>query len=260
MSDDLDCMVLAAGHMPSALAARTGLQARGLVPVGGRPIIDRVLDAVDGAETVRDVAVVCGTGSPLLDHVGSRAVSSAGEGIVDSIRAGFAALGGPARALVVTGDLPLLTAQSVDHFCREALQSGASIVYSIINKADCERVFPGGRRTFVRLSDCVFTGGNVAVLSRQFVETQAERLTAAFAGRKNPLRLCSLLGWGFVVRLLLGKLALVDIAQRGGALLGADVHIVRSPYVEVGFDVDKPSDLDTVDEWLRSGPGGPSGS
>lgn len=250
MPETLPAAILAAGRISAPLQRATGATAKALMPAGGRPIIDKLLDAVLASSLVGEVKVVCAAGSPLLEHVGQQAVATAGPGFLDSIRTGLEALGKPEKLLLITGDLPLLTPEALDHFCREALQSGSSIVYPIVSKDDCERVFPGGRRTFVRLSDGAYTGGNVGVVSRAFVETQGERLARAFAGRKNPLRLCAMFGWGFVLRLMFGRLTVSDLVARGEEMLGANIHVVRSPYPEIGFDVDKPSNLASVEAWL----------
>lgn len=256
MTERLGAAVLAAGRMPPDLARETGAEARGLIRVGGRPIIDRLLEALDAAQLVGDVRVVCSEGSPLLEHVGPVGVASRGPAFLDSIRTGLEALGGPDRLLLVTGDLPFLTPAALDRFCQEALQSGACIVYPIVRKEDCERAFPDGRRLYVRLRDGSYTGGNVALVSRVFIEEQGERLAHAFAGRKNPLRLAAMLGWRIVCRLAFGRLSLGDVVARGEQLLATKLHVVHSPHPELAFDVDKPSNLAAAEAWFaRAGRG-----
>lgn len=250
MSERMPVTVLAAGKMPASLEKATGAAAKGMIQVDGVPIIDRVLAAVDASELAGEVKVVCAAGSPLLAHVGSRAVVGTGRSIVDSLRTGLDALGRPERMLVVTGDLPLLSAESVDHFIGQVLHSSASIVYSVVAQRDCERVLPGGRRTYFRLLDGVFTGGNIAVMRREFLLEQGQQLERAFSMRKNPLALSALLGWGFVWKFITGQLSLAQILERGGAILRTDVDAVISPYPEVGFDVDKPGHVATVEAVL----------
>lgn len=249
MTERLCAAVLAAGRISPDLARETGAQAKALIHVAGRPIIDCVLEALEGAVLVGDVRVVSAEGSPVLEHVGPRSVASRGPAFLDSVRTGLEALGSPDRLLLVTGDLPFLTAEALDHFCREALQSDACIVYSIVQREDCERAFPGGRRLYVRLREGAFTGGNVALVSRAFIEEQGDRLAQAFAARKNPLRLGAMLGWRVVLRLALGRLSLGDVVARGEQLLGTKLHVVRSPHAELGFDVDKPSNLAAAEAW-----------
>lgn len=252
MSGRIPVVVPAAGKISEELRLQTGAGCRGLVPIAGRPMIDRVLDSVGQATSTGDVCVVCEPGSDLLDHLGPVAVAGEGGGFVSTLRTGLAALGGPEYILLVTGDLPLLTPQALDHFCIQALHSGASIVYSIIRKDVCERVFPGGKRLYVRLRDGAYTGGNVSVFSRRFIEAEGERLEQAFSGRKSPLRLCRMLGWGFVLRLAAGMLSVEDIVRRAEQVMAAPVHVVESPYAEIGFDVDKPADVAEMERWLAA--------
>ena len=249
MTERLRAVVLAAGRIAPDLARETGAEAKALIPVGGRPIIDRVLEALDAAQLVGDVRVVAARDSPLLEHLGPLGVTTAGPAFLDSVRTGLEALGSPDRLLLVTGDLPFITAEALDHFSREALQSGACIVYSIVRKEDCERAFPGGRRLYVRLRDAAYTGGNVGLVSRAFIEEQGDCLARAFAARKNPLRLGAMLGWRVVVRLALGRLSLGDVIARGEQLLGAKLHVAQSPHPEVAFDVDKPANLAAAEAW-----------
>ena len=41
-----------------------------------------------------------------------------------------------------------------------------------------------------------------------------------------------------------------EMRARVERLLGADVHVVESPYAEIGFDVDKPENVTAVEEAL----------
>jgi molybdopterin-guanine dinucleotide biosynthesis protein A len=254
VSEKLGAAVLAAGRIDPELAAATGVTAKALVPVGGQPMIDLVLAALDATEAVGETRVVVGAASELLGHLGARAVVAEGPELMDTVTTGLHALGSPERILVVTGDLPLITAEALDHFCSQALQSNASIVYPVISQEHCERAFPGATRTYVRLKDGRFTGGNVAVLSRGFLTEQSDRLTEAFAARKRPLRLCAMLGWGFLARLLTGSLTLAQIIDRAEKLLGVSVCVVDTPYPEIGFDVDKLTHLRSVEQWLAAHP------
>lgn len=255
MSESLPVVVLSAGRMPAGLAEATGVSATGLAPIAGKPLIDYVLAAIDATDRLGPVAVVCAEGSGLAEHVGERAVKARGPSIVDSLLTGFEALGNPDRALIVTGDLPMLTPESLDHLCSQVLPHDAGIVYSIVARDDCERMFPHGRRTYFRLREGVFTGGNISLMTRDFVQNHGQQLQAAYALRKNPLKLCTLLGWVFVFRFVLGCVSLPEILDRGGRVLGAPVAAVVSPYPQIGFDVDKPEQLVIVEKMLAQDAG-----
>jgi hypothetical protein len=56
----------------------------------------------------------------------------------------------------------------------------------------------------------------------------------------------------FLLRLLVGRLSVADAAARGGAILGCRVAVYASPHPEIGFDVDKPSDLELAERLLSA--------
>jgi hypothetical protein len=157
----------------------------------------------------------------------------------------------PERALVTTCDVPLITAEAVDHFIEESLHSGADIAYPIVTKEVCEARFPMGKRTYAKLVDGTFTGGNMVVLSRHFLENSMGLTQAAFAGRKSPLKLARLFGVGFILKFLLHRLSTADAVARASHVLQCRAAAIVSPYAEMAFDVDKVSDLEEVERRLK---------
>jgi hypothetical protein len=89
----------------------------------------------------------------------------------------------------------------------------------------------------------VFTGGNGVVLARDFVSPRRELIAHLFAARKSPLKLASMFGLGFIFGLLTGRLSISQLEARAGELIHGRVSAIISPYPELGFDVDKLSDL-----------------
>lgn len=115
-----------------------------------------------------------------------------------------------------------------------------------------ESCYPDIERTYVRLREGVFTGGNVglaqpAALARCL--KQAEKLVAY---RKNPLRLAWLLGPGLLLRFLAGKLSLAEAERKASELLEVRGKAVIAEIPEIGVDVDKPSDLALVRRLMES--------
>lgn len=241
----VDAVVLAGGVERGPLAAQTGVLHRALLEVGGEPIVRRLAAALRGSVEVDRVALVAPP--PVQAEVGDEAVDfrvPAGDSFVENIVNGVSASDpGNESVLVVTGDLPFLTPEAVNDFVRQSLASGAEVTYAIIPRESCERRFPGGHRTYVRLREGTFTGGNAVMLSRGFVARQRELLGRLYASRKNPLRLAGLLGVPFIVGLLTHRLRLPQLEARAAALVGARVAAIITAFADIGFDVDKPEDL-----------------
>jgi hypothetical protein len=173
----------------------------------------------------------------------------AGDSFLDNLLHGLAAMtcehshATPDHVLVITGDLPLITAGAIEDFVTRALAADADVAYPIIPKVCCERKFPEGRRTYVRLREGVFTGGNAVVMTRGFAEQSRELIGRLYAYRKNPLKLATLFGPRFILGLLSGRLTILNLERRASAIVGARVRAVVSEHAELGFDVDKLEDL-----------------
>ena len=246
-------IVLAAGTKSEPVSQASGLAHKAMLEVGGQAVVNRVVEALQAAQLVGEVVVVTAPGSPVQDVLaeGTAWVESAGGSFVDTIMAGLQYHRDWEQALLVTGDLPLLTAEAVDHFVAEALDSGAELCYSMVSAKRADSLYGTSSHSRVRLRDGDFTGGNLALVSRQFVERQQQQLKRAFASRKNPIGLLRLLGGRFVFRYLLGHLTVADIVQRARQILGCEVMVVNSPYPEISFDVDKPDHVAIARQHLQ---------
>ncbi len=241
----LDAVTLAGGVERGDILAETGIAYRPLLEVGGRPIVQRILAALRGASSVARVALVAP--DPVQAAAGDEAVDlrvPAGDSFIENIRHGVQAVSpGTDRVLILTGDLPLITPAAINDFVEQSLAARADVTYPIIPKESCEREFPGAPRTYVKLKDGTFTGGNAVVLTRHFVESRWHLIDRLYSARKNPIRLAALFGLGFLLGLVTGRLSLAGLEARGGRIVGGRVSAIISAYPELGFDVDKLDDL-----------------
>jgi GTP:adenosylcobinamide-phosphate guanylyltransferase len=241
----VEAVVLAGGVDRGEIAQETGVAHRPLLEVGGRPMVQRVLAALRGAASVGRVVLVAP--EPVQAVVGEEALDArvgAGDSFVDNIVHGVeATTPNVDSVLIITGDLPLLTPAAVNDLVQQSSKSRADMAYPIIPKESCERAFPGGRRTYAKLREGVFTGGNGVVAARDFFELRRELMDRLFVSRKSPLKLASMFGFGFVLGLLMGRLSLPQLEARAGEIIRGRVAAIVSTYPELGFDVDKLDDL-----------------
>jgi GTP:adenosylcobinamide-phosphate guanylyltransferase len=250
----IDAVVLAGGAEAHPWwAAEPGVTHRPLLEVGGKAMVGRVLAALRGAGEVGAIALVAPP--EVQAAVGEEALDfrvEPGSDLLENIERGLAALPAGDSGLLVSADLPLLTSQAVDDFVRAARASGAEFAYPILPREASERSFPGGRRTYVRLREGQFTGGNLILVSRPFLVRHRDLISRLYRWRKRPLRLASLLGFGFVLRLKLGRVALAQAEARASSVLRGRVAAVVSSHPGIGFDVDKPEDLELARALVRA--------
>jgi len=241
----IDAVVLAGGEDKGDIAAQTGEVHRALLEVGGQPIVRRIAAALRGASEIGKVALVAP--SPVQAAVSDDAVDlrvEAADSFAENVARGVEATApGSDQVLVLTGDLPLVTPAAINDFVRQSVASRADVTYSIIPRESCERRFPEGRRTYARLREGTFTGGNAVVLTREFVRLRQELIARLYAARKNPLQLAALPGIQFLIGLLTHRLTLPQLEARASHIVRGRVVAVISTYPELGFDVDKLQDL-----------------
>jgi molybdopterin-guanine dinucleotide biosynthesis protein A len=241
-------VVLAGGKNPPALREAGRHEFRALIPFQGRPLVEKPLAALRGAAKVGKVALI---GPREMEQAVARELYDVlvpeGGGMVENVFLGLEALGEDQdRALIISGDLPLVTAEAVDDFVTRAAQSGADIAFAIVRRQNYEARFPGGQRTYARLRDGAFTGANAMLVSPGFLLGHRELIEKAYAARKSPLRLVMILGSGLLFRFVLGRLMVEDVVRRAEEILGGRAAAIESAYPELGLDVDKPSDLEAA--------------
>jgi len=227
--------VLAGGHANDPLAQKFGVASKTLVPYRGRPLVEYTLEAL--AQAGLEVVLV-GLSIPLsppprvaLPDTGS---------LLANLEAGLKAARGD-RVLVATGDMPFLREEAVRWVLEHAPPAG--FVYTIVAKATIEQRFPGMRRTYARIREGFFTGGNLVIIEKRLFFTALPLLRQALALRKKPLALAQMIGFGTLLKVLLGQADIAGLEARVSQIIGVSARALITPYAEVGVDIDKEEDL-----------------
>jgi len=202
------------------------------LPLGEGTMLDVVVQAFREAGSIRKVTVV----------------RDAGDSMLANLLRGVEGLGLPSQAhvLVSSCDIPFLTGEAVDDFLHRCTGE-ADVYYPIIRREDCEGIFPGARRTYARLREGTFTGGNLFLVRVGSLPLLAERLERLIQRRKSPLRLAAELGFGltaeFLLSMWLGTLSIPRLERKAARLTGIRTQAVLTPFAEIGTDIDKRDDL-----------------
>lgn len=237
--------MLGGGDPGDPFAAAHGVSVKALIPVGGVPMALHVLRALRASGRVGRVAYV-GPTTPDMDPLIDARITDHGtllsnlEAGVEALRA--AGLSPSERVLVVTADIPLVTPAQLAQVL-DAAPPAAALVYPVVRRSDCERAFPNVKRTYARLREGTFTGGNVFLLDPSLIGQFLPRLRAVLAARKAPLKLAALIGPGILLRLLTRRLTVRELEQRVSALLGVPARALITGHAAIGTDVDKEADL-----------------
>ncbi|MEW8958340.1 MAG: nucleotidyltransferase family protein [Moorella sp. (in: firmicutes)] len=228
-------------------------EGRALLPVGSRPMILWVLEALQYSGCIRRLVV---SGPQELTAVLPAEVTlvPAGRTAVESALNGAALFPDAEWLLLVTADIPLLKPEAVQDFLERCRRRRADFYYPIVSRERNEASYPGVKRTYVRLRDGIFTGGNMVLIRAAVLPDCARKSQELVRLRKSPLALSRLAGLGFIIKFLTRRLTIAEAEKEFSRLLGARGAAIISPHPEIGIDVDKESDLQLARRVLGSGP------
>lgn len=253
-------VVVLAGDRQSRdpVAEHAGVSCKALVPVAGRAMVLRVLEALSEAREV---------GRPTLVGPSMTSIEENKE-LAEQVRSGLVQWMTPQATpstsafealqslpvdvpvLLTTADHALLTPEMIDHFCSEARKSGCDVVAGVARHELIAQAFPESKRTVTKLNDGGYCGCNLFAFLTPQGRKAADFWRKVEQERKNPLRIIRIIGWTTVLRYLLGRLSLDQALQRLSKKMQLQVGVVRMPYARAAVDVDKLEDLLLVESIL----------
>lgn len=228
-----DILILAGGRTDDEWRHATGIEWRADVQIHGQSMLEHVWKAT---KPLHEPLLI---GGP--EGTSPRQLSS-GENFIDSLKRGLENANGE-KVLLVTVDIPFVTTQGLQEFL-DAAPADADIAYPIIRSEACQEAFPDLPRTTLKLAEGEFTGGNIALISRSKMLQAIPVIERAYAARKSPLKLASIVGWDTLSAVLVGKLfpqklKIAQLEAKVSQFLGITVRGVISNDAAIGTDIDR---------------------
>ncbi len=230
-------VVFAGGRTPPNIEGAPPWKA--LLPLAGKTLLEHVLEGLRGFP-VEGIWVVAPDEVARILPPGVQRLESR-EKLWENVELVLQTFSQSEGAWLVGADTPLLRAEMLAPL-REKSAEGWDVVYPIVPRNAVERRFPGARRTYARLREGQFTGGNVLFVRPARLVPLLPRLREVLALRKKPLALARKLGIGFLVRALLGRLRIAEAEERVRALTGLRGCAVQVEHPEIAMDVDCAAD------------------
>ena len=255
----IDAVILAGGipQPGELLYTYTQGKPKAMLEMAGRSMLAWVLAALDGAATVRRVAV-SGLDAPTapmpclkpLVYVPDRGsmMGNAQAGVKELAKTGPVSR----HVLIVSSDIPALTPQIVDWLVVTAEETDDEVYYSLIPREKMETRFPGSKRSYFYFKDGVFTGGDINLLSADLLLRGHAKAPALIEARKNIFKQAQLIGWDVLLRFALRRLTVDEAVRAASQRLTLKGRAVICPYAEAGMDVDKPGQFDLVRQDLET--------
>ncbi|MBM7855202.1 GTP:adenosylcobinamide-phosphate guanylyltransferase [Desulfohalotomaculum tongense] len=246
----IDALVLAGSPNDGLLKDCSSAKFEALIPIGERTMVEYVVEALRQSKKIGQVVVVGPRElSALLSPRGVKVVAPK-KTVMENIYYGFQHLPNAQRALVVTSDIPLITSETIDNFINLCGDCKSDLYFPAVPKDAVEKKFPLVKRTYVKLREGTFTGGNVFMVNPAVVPKCLDIGQRFVEMRKSPLKLCGMLGVKFLIKFITNSLTLEEVEQKASAVLGIRGRVVICSFPELGVDIDKPSDLSLAMEAL----------
>lgn len=269
MQERFDAVILAGydhnrvQKKPDPLVEESGEPHKVLIKIAGKPMIWHVVNALAQSRFVDRIVIV---GLRPEDGVDFTDIHSAGgvhylpdqSGMMDNVIYGFEWLAQrqdqERYALLLTGDIPLLSGAMIDWFIHACQAQDKDIFWGIVEKQTMEATFPNSRRSYLRLVEGQFCSGDLFLGKISAALSQQAMFRQMVAHRKSVVQQLRLLGFSVILRFLFRRLRLPDllgVVQRALGLTGKPIIL---PFAEVGMDVDKPHQLAQVLAYLAQRP------
>ena len=251
----MDAIILAGGipGQDDPLYLHAQGQPKALMDIAGMPMIQWVLNALNGASSIDHVLVVgLDEDYSLLCDKPTHRLPCQGD-MLDNIKAGlrhnYDRNPTASHVLVASCDIPAITSEIVDWRVRDSLDYESDLDYVAVARETMESRFPGADRSYIKLKDYALCGGDlnivrVAMLEKEYIWARL------IETRKNVFKQVGLIGLDLLLLLLLGRITLKYAELRVSERIGIVGRVCLSPYAELAMDIDKPHQLEVMRQHL----------
>ncbi len=254
MSRACTAVVLAGSrNEPDALCIANGVVHKALIPVGGQPMLVRVVETLLRSGRISEILVSIAQPELALSLAPIAALARDGRVKLiksastpgESVLAAIDAADNAWPLLVTTADHPLLRTEMIEYLLDHAPHD-ADAAAAVVDEGVIHAAYPDAVRTYMRFRDVAFSGANLFLLRTPNAASVVAFWRHVEANRKRPLRLMAALGLVTILRFIAGRLDSVHALHGLGKRCGATLSVVRLPFAEAAIDVDKPADLALV--------------
>ena len=228
------------------------LDNKAFIKLGQRYMIQYIIGSLRHAKCV-DKIVVVGPESRLKDAVGDfvDAVLQSEGSIMSNMKKGIEFLSEEKRVIICTSDIPLVSSDAIDDFIAQCCEKNIDVGYPIIEKSLNDAKYPEVKRTYIKMKEGIYTGGNIVYINPLVIENCYSALEYFVENRKNALKMAKILGITILIRLALGILKIKTAEKRVNKLFEINAKAIFTTYPEIGNDVDKIDDVNFVNKYLN---------
>ncbi len=239
------------------MARAFGVSHKCLLPVGGIPMLRRVVETLRAHPRVNEISVVIEREDIAAQAFGGRLpegvrVLPAAESAAASVLRAVEREGVRLPVLVTTADHALLDSAMLDAFLAGAEKAKeADLAVALVRRKNVLDRWPEARRTWLKLGRDRVTSCNLFALRTEDALKAVAFWRQAEKNRKRPWKIALAFGIPALLGLLVGKGDAKSVLENLSRRLGLVARPVFMPAPEASVDVDKPEDLELAERILR---------
>ena len=247
-----NALVLAGTKEKGPLEIAENVDNKALIMLDSRPMIDYIVDALNSSENIDRILVV-GPKNELHPYIGKKVdeILNPGNSILGNMEIGLNFFNSADNLLLLSSDIPLITSKAIDEFLEICTKRKACIGYPIITKENIIKKYPETERTYVKMKEGIFCGGNIVFFKPEVFFQKKKLIKELFDNRKATWKYVKILGLKFILKFLFKTLTFKDIEKRISEIVGYKSIAVQITHPEIMIDLDKPSDLKLIRECLE---------
>lgn len=237
--------IVLAGSRPGVdpFAAQYGTDLKALIPVAGKPMVARPVEALLASPAVAKVRVLAQQPERLADALPDDprlALTTSGATIAATLDT---LLNDPATRfplLVTTADHALLDAAMVADFCAKA--AGADLAIGLVERTPLIARLPDTQRTWLKFRGGAYSGANLFAFGSREAAKAVALWRSVEQDRKKGWKMIAALGPSVLMGAVLRFRTLQQTLDGVGRKLGLTIRAVELANPLAAVDVDKPAD------------------
>ena len=244
--------ILAGAKKKGLLEIAENVNNKALIMIDSKPMIEYIVDALNNSENIDQILVV-GPKKELHPYIGKKVkeILNPGNSMLENMEIGLNYFNSTDNLLLLSSDIPLITPEAIDEFLEICTKRKAYIGYPIITKENIVKKYPETKRTYIKMKQGVFCGGNIAFFKPDVFFQNKKLIKELFENRKATWKYAKILGIKFILKFLFKTLTLEEIEKRITDILDYNSVAVVVSYPEIMIDLDKPSDLKLIRKCLE---------
>ncbi|MBN1266443.1 MAG: nucleotidyltransferase family protein [Anaerolineales bacterium] len=246
-------VIITTGGIPAPgepLIECTQGQPKAMLEIGGKPMLQWVLDAFIDSPHVKHIVLVGLTDLQGLTCSKSVSLVPDQHDMLANIRAGLVKSlevnPYEKHVLMAASDIPAITAPMVNWVVENTARHDADLIYNVVRRETMEARFPSANRTYIRLRDGDFCGGDLGTVRADLALIDRSIWQILISQRKNPVRQALTVGLDTLLGVITRTSTLEQTVRRACRSLQIQGVAVECPFAEMAMDIDKPHQLEIM--------------